>query len=117
MGNVDICIFFLSLSLSPSPLYFYFFFSFSLRRKDVFPCMQCGNGANQIAETVNYVKQNGVQYSTMWYEFYLSFSFYSFPFSYSFRLDIEGTQYWGSTSANQAFFASLVQGANSNGIS
>jgi len=64
----------------------------------VFPCPKCSSsGSAQIATTLAYTQQNGVKFSTMW-------------------LDIEGSQYWGSQSSNQAFFADMVSAAKSHGV-
>jgi len=64
----------------------------------VFPCPKCSSsGAQQIQDVVSYVKEHGVEYTTMW-------------------LDIEGSQYWGSQSSNQQFFEDMVNAGRSAGV-
>merc|ERR1711871_198318 len=55
----------------------------------IFPCFKCGNPAGQVRDTVNTLKNQGADFGMLW-------------------LDIEGSQYWGSQSANQQFFEGLV---------
>ena len=89
----------------------------------MFPCFKCGNPFNQMSDTLNYTKQNGVKYNTLWYDQLPHFnlqpliivSIYSpvspfllYSFSLPRRLDIEGSQYWGSVSDNVNFFQQLV---------
>jgi len=75
----------------------------------LFPCATCGStGASQVNSMVSSLKTNGctqtngtesgTQYRFVW-------------------LDIEGTQYWSSsTSNNQNFFQSLLAGCASNAL-
>jgi len=66
----------------------------------IFPCPTCSaSGASQVETTVSNLKSCA---STSW--------------SGKLWLDIEGTQYWTTASANQAFFNSLVSGCKSTGI-
>lgn len=58
----------------------------------MFPCPKCGNGAKQVQTLVSYLRQNKAKFGMLW-------------------LDIEGSQYWGSKSSNEAFFKSLLAGA------
>jgi len=73
----------------------------SVRDGYIFPCPTCGTtGSSQIAATVSNLKSCA---SASW--------------SGVLWLDIEGTQYWStSTTTNQNFFNSLVSGCNSQGI-
>jgi len=56
----------------------------------IFPCPTCGNPAGQIQRMLSFLKSHGSRFGMVW-------------------LDIEGPQYWhSSTSENQAFFNGLV---------
>lgn len=63
----------------------------------LFPCPTCGNGAQQVIDTVNYLRGNGVTFGMLW-------------------LDIEGTDYWMDMGSNQAFFNELVSGISATGV-
>jgi len=64
----------------------------------IFPCYQCGNPAGQVTAAVNNLKNNGAPFGMLW-------------------LDIEGTQYWSSsTSSNIAFISSMINQAKALGI-
>src|SRR3989338_50428 len=66
----------------------------------MFPCPKCSASASsQVSSAISYLKDHSVKYSKFW-------------------LDIEGTQYWSSsTSTNPAFFNELVKQAKSMGAS
>lgn len=63
----------------------------------MFPCFSCGNPAGQVSSAVSYLKNYGTKFGQFWF-------------------DIEGTQYWGSSSSNQAFFSSMVSEGRSLGL-
>ena len=63
----------------------------------VYPCIPCGNPANQIESSVNFLKTNNLQIRIMW-------------------LDIEAPDEWFDTiEENQDFFNSLVETAQNLG--
>jgi len=72
--------------------------SAGMSRVDIymFPCPKCSaTGAQQVQATVNNIKAG--TYTALWF-------------------DIEGPQYWGSTSSNVAFFSSMANEASSLGL-
>eukprot|EP00817_Percolomonadidae_sp_ATCC50343_P003075 CAMPEP_0117426674 /NCGR_PEP_ID=MMETSP0758-20121206/6719_1 /TAXON_ID=63605 /ORGANISM="Percolomonas cosmopolitus, Strain AE-1 (ATCC 50343)" /LENGTH=246 /DNA_ID=CAMNT_0005211941 /DNA_START=26 /DNA_END=766 /DNA_ORIENTATION=+ len=65
----------------------------------LFPCPHCSSsGATQVKEMVNFIRSHGGKFGMIW-------------------LDVEGAQYWHSSSSqNRAFFLSLVEGAHEAGV-
>ena len=58
----------------------------------MFPCPSCGDAAGQISKLKAFLDSHSVKFGMLW-------------------LDIEGPQYWGSQSSNQAFLNDLVAAA------
>ena len=61
-----------------------------LKRVDLymFPCPKCGNPAKQVTDLEQHITDNGIKFNMLW-------------------MDIEGPEYWMSTSENRAFYSEL----------
>ena len=78
----------------------------------IFPCYSCGDGAGQISDTINNLEANGIATAANATEGTNSLAIGML------WLDIEGTQYWGSsTDDNVAFISDMVDEGEKLGVS
>jgi len=63
----------------------------------MFPCFNCGNGPSQVSQAIAYLNNNGVNFTTFWF-------------------DIEGPEYWGDVGDNQNFFTAMKQQGQTMGL-
>lgn len=64
----------------------------------IFPCVPCGNAAQQVKDTVSALRSAGAEFGMLWY-------------------DVENYQWSSSASTNQAFIKEMVDTGKSLGIS
>lgn len=90
----------------------------------IFPCYSCGNPAQQMDDTINYLKSNGIAPLTngLTHSEYMSAHNHTgaAPLTATVGmiwLDIEGTQYWSSSaSSNVDFIQGMVDEGNKQGV-
>jgi len=63
----------------------------------MFPCFLCGGGDSQVSSAVTSLQNNGVNFTTFWF-------------------DIEGPQYWGDIPSNEAFFSAMKRQGQTMGL-